>query len=191
MTTLIPLPSTRRLLGLLTLSVFAAGSAGLALGTVSHEARADVQVSGTDLGVLGGFAIANQTPYSGTHIDLGLTGHAQIAPQVNVGFYYQYYWNNYSNVATSHNHTVAAELNYLFDGNLQGLYAGGKAGFQFTGNSDPNVQSGTDLVLGPSVGYDYPIADGFTLGGQTNVLFVTQNPLVTNWNLLAVLKVNF
>jgi hypothetical protein len=160
----------------------------LAITSFALDAQADESIMGGDLGVLGGFAIANQTPYSGTHLDIGATGHILLAPNVNVGFYAQYYWNNYSSDATSHNYTIAAEWNYLFADGLQGLYAGGKAGFQFTGNSAPGVQSGTDLVLGPTLGYDYPIASGITLGGQTNILFVTQAPLVTNWNILAVLK---
>lgn len=149
------------------------------------------QPTGTDLGVLGGLAIANQNEFSGTHLDLGATGHALLVPQVNVGFYYQYYWNNYSQNGTTHNHTIAGELNYLFPGTFEGVYAGGKVGLQLVGNSAPNTQSSTDLVFGPALGYDYPLEGNFSIGGQANVLFVTQSPVITDWNLLAVLKLNF
>ncbi len=164
-------------------------SAGLC--TFATSTQADMSVSNSDLGILGGLAISSQTPYSGVHLDLGLTGHVQVQPNLNVGFYYQYYWNNYGNSATTYNHTLAVESNYLFSGDFQGLYAGAKVGLQLTGNSLPNTSTGTDIVLGPAVGYDVPIMTGVSVGGQANLLFVTQSPIVTNLNLVALLKMNF
>jgi hypothetical protein len=169
--------------------ILSAAMVALSLMTFHSNAHADAHPMGSDIGVLGGLAVADQS--IGTHLDMGVTGHVQLLPEMNVGFYYQYYWNNYSNVGTTHNHTIAGEMNYLFSGPFDGVYAGGKAGLQLTGNSAPMTQSGTDFVFGPTVGYDYPLGSGLSFGGQFNLLFVTSSPVVTDANILAVLKLNF
>jgi len=148
-----------------------------------------------DIGGLVGVAFANHD--IGSHVTWGLTTHYNLLPQLNIGLYYNRYSNDTTvlglggtKFTTSYNN-IAAEANYLFTDNLEGLYAGGKVGLAITSVDLPNASDRYNVVLGPAIGYDYMLGNGISAGGQFNILWTTGDPFFADTNLLFVLKYNF
>jgi hypothetical protein len=163
--------------------------------TPAHAATASSAQGMGDVGGMVGVAFANHD--IGTNVTWGLTAHYNLLPQINVGLYYNRYTHDTTVLAaggakytTSYNN-IAAEANYLFSDELQGLYAGGKLGLAITSKDLANVTDKYNVVFGPAAGYDYMLGNGISAGGQANILWTTGDPFFSDVNLLFVLKYNF
>jgi hypothetical protein len=147
-----------------------------------------------DIGGMIGPAFANHD--IGTQITWGLTGHYNVLPQINAGFYFNRYTSDTTVLSaggtkytTSYNN-IAAEANYLFSDAWEGAYAGAKLGIAITSKDLANVSDKLNVIFGPAIGYDYMLGNGFSAGGQLNILWRTGDPFFSDTNLLFVLKYN-
>jgi hypothetical protein len=143
------------------------------------------------LGALLGFGFVSNN--GGTQLVLGANGDYKLAPTYGVGGYFSY--NALSSLpgASSSLITLAPEANYYFEGQLTGFRIGGKAGVGFISNSvstsaSTASSSSTSFVVGPHIGYDFPIMSSVSFGGETNLLFYTANSGFSAFNLLGNLK---
>jgi hypothetical protein len=142
--------------------------------------------------LLGAGFISNN---GGTQLNAGLNGDYKFHPNLSGGLYLTY--NSLSSPinTTASLWTIAPEANFHFDGQLTGLRVGGKLGLgwthtSFDGSAATGVgaDSGIGLVIGPHVGYDYPLSYGLSIGGEGNILFYTHNEGSNAVNFLGNLK---
>lgn len=73
------------------------------------------------------------------------------------------------------------EGNYFFDGDLAGMYAGVNLG---AGKSDAE----TNFLFGAQVGYDYAVAEGFSIGAKVAYHMVMSDPKGHAFHTLANLR---
>jgi len=157
---------------------------GLFMYAISHP---QIGLSATDssttgasfyVGGLAGAAFLNSN--YGTNIDLAAEGGKMISDNINVGLRIGYNGlSGFTGGLTGSMFNILPHATYSLTSILQGLYAGGKAGVAFRTINNPGVpptlppssDSTLFLELGPSVGYDYVIGKGVSVGGQINYLF--------------------
>ena len=139
--------------------------------------------------------------FSGTNLNLGVTGGWKYSPDIVLGAFYNYI-NQGSTSSTNGGTAISAnasvnlfgvEAGYLLGGNLQGAQIGAKIGASVASASATvgtvsTSNSATSLILGPKVAYDYQIGGNFTAGGEVNLLFTTASGGSTLTDVLGVLK---
>jgi hypothetical protein len=135
------------------------------------------------IGALLGFAFAS----GGSKFEFGLDGNYKLSPEWGIGLYGTYSSTSQTvppvagitagGTASASSIIIAPELNYFLQGELKGLHLGGKIGLNMISSSSSIAGSTggstSNLAFGAGAGYDYPIAQSFTIGGEANFLIIS------------------
>lgn len=163
----------------------------LALTPVAFAA-ADGDAAGW-IGATGGMSVPNysttaNTPFSATsRTSFGITGGAKIGTEYGVGAYYNSSHKDEtgtSGVTLPFNYDLYGVMaGYFFEGEAKGVYLGVMLGMTkvVLGNAQSSSVSTSPMHWGLVAGYDYLLAQHFSLGGELNFVSVgSSNGAATN-----------
>jgi hypothetical protein len=164
-------------------------------GTASATQQEVMTESAISLGALFGPGFFNNE--NGTNASLSAEAEYKYDPSLGFGVYVAYASLGSTDVPGTGTVDktmvfVTPQVNYYFGGRWAGLHFGGKAGLSFTNTSNLTPGSTTDtktnLAAGPSLGYDYALENGLSIGGEANYLISTSTPSSNVFNLLAAVR---
>jgi hypothetical protein len=129
---------------------------------------------------------------STTQFTLGIEGIHKIMPPWGVGATLTYYNagttlpnnTNYSNRFV----TITAQAFYMFAEALEGLRVGAQGGLGIATTDIPGASGSTDFIFGPTAGYDYVVANQFSVGGEGTIYFTTATNGSTLFQVLGAVK---
>jgi hypothetical protein len=151
-------------------------TAGLMAAPIVTNAQIEKPNASGYVGVLLGYADpTNMDGRFGYGVDFGL-----MFPNAVTGVLFAYSSSAETDgtdvVITQYGLGADYSLANWFDGFLGSLKGGIKLGMSTLDVDAPGADDGSEFFVGPSLGFDRLIADGFSIGAQSDLLFVTADP---------------
>lgn len=172
-----------------------AASFALFASSLSAYGAVGASSAATTLGIDAGIDFLGDS--GGTHFNLGVNGTYPILPPFFVGLDFNYIDRgtiSSSTISTTGSlYLLTASANLDTSGYIPGSYVGFLfgPGWNHTGTTIGGVStSNTDSVfyVGPRVGYDYPLSNRVSIGGQANWFLTPSNGAPNILSVLALLK---
>jgi hypothetical protein len=170
-------------------------TAGFFLGffALISNCRAETALGSISAGALIGASFVSST----TQFTVGAEGIYEVAPPFGLGLSLTYYsvGTNTPGVTgtpvvsySSSFTTITAQGWYFLSDYVPGLRAGAQLGLGISTTNFPGASGSTNMVIGPSAGYDYKFIPQFSAGAETTLYFNTASGSSADFQLLAALK---